>query len=133
MPKSALLTFKMLCSNAIPEPAVGDYATDAQFSTADRPGGSSEIAQGTPLLPQPGSALAPAPAPMPGPYFLDSAIHGIRNCPCAQALLMSLLVLSDGLILPCCLGTGLTNYLCQICAVPKALHMLFSLVLSDAG
>ncbi|EIE23732.1 hypothetical protein COCSUDRAFT_41892 [Coccomyxa subellipsoidea C-169] len=54
----------VIVNNAIPEPAVGDYATDAQFSTADRPGGSSEVAQGTPLLPQPGSALAPAPAPM---------------------------------------------------------------------
>lgn len=70
-----MLKCRLLRSNAIPVPEVGYYATPAQFSTADRPGGSSEVAQGTPLLPQPSSALPPQPTLLPGAAPLMDTKH----------------------------------------------------------
>ncbi|BDA47639.1 hypothetical protein COCOBI_10-4900 [Coccomyxa sp. Obi] len=83
----------VIVDNAIPEAAQGDYPTDAQFSTADRPGGSSEPAQGTPLLPQhssspqpqlppgPGDAGAPAPAPALSPPAGTPVVTIVSNFP----------------------------------------------------
>jgi hypothetical protein len=50
-----------LCrSNAIPAAAVGEYETDAQFTTADLPGSSDEAAMGTPLRQSSDAALSAA-------------------------------------------------------------------------